>query len=246
MIERNRLLDLLSHGVLWIGLGLIVFPLYIALVASTHSAQTLAQLPLPIWPGDQGWANYRAILSGDGGGVAAQVPVARMLWVSLVMALLISVGKIAISLLSAFAIVYFRFRFRLAVFWAIFVTLMLPVEVRIVPTYQVIADFGLINSYAGLTIPLIASATATFLFRQFFLSVPDELAEAARSQQADIEALSFSSAVMSCANARQFISPWPSIASSALGARPVRSLSQRITISPIMPASPMRWPSSGL
>jgi sn-glycerol 3-phosphate transport system permease protein len=180
MIERNRLLDLLSHGVLWIGLCLIVFPLYIALVASTHSAQTLAQAPLPIWLGDQGWANYRAILSGDGGELAAQVPVARMLWVSLVMALLISVGKIVISLLSAFAIVYFRFRFRLAWFWAIFVTLMLPVEVRIVPTYQVIADFGLINSYAGLTIPLIASATATFLFRQFFLTVPDELVEAAK------------------------------------------------------------------
>lgn len=180
MIERNRLLDLLSHGVLWIGLCLIVFPLYIALVASTHTAQTLAQAPLPIWPGDQGWANYRAILSGDGGGFAAQLPVARMLWVSLVMALLISVGKIVISLLSAFAIVYFRFRFRLAVFWAIFVTLMLPVEVRIVPTYQVIADFGLINSYAGLTVPLIASATATFLFRQFFMTVPDELVEAAK------------------------------------------------------------------
>lgn len=180
MIERNRLLDWLSHGVLWIGLCLIVFPLYIALVASTHTAQTLAQSPLPIWPGDQGWANYRAILGGDGSGFAAQLPVARMLSVSLVMALLISVGKIVISLLSAFAIVYFRFRLRLLCFWAIFVTLMLPVEVRIVPTYQVIADFGLINSYAGLTVPLIASATATFLFRQFFLTVPDELVEAAK------------------------------------------------------------------
>ena len=103
-----------------------------------------------------------------------------MMWVSLVTALGIAIGKIAISLLSAFAIVYFRFPFKQLVFWAIFVTLMLPVEVRIFPTYQVISDLHMLNSYAGLTIPLIASATATFLFRQFFLTVPDELVEAAR------------------------------------------------------------------
>jgi len=96
------------------------------------------------------------------------------------MAVVIAAGKIAISLLSAFAIVYFRFPFRTAAFWTIFLTLMLPVEVRIVPTYKVIADLGMLNSYAGLTVPLIASATATFLFRQFFLTVPDELLEAAR------------------------------------------------------------------
>ena len=102
------------------------------------------------------------------------------MFVSLVTALVIAIGKIAISLLSAFAIVYFRFPFRMLVFWAIFVTLMLPVEVRICPTYQVVADLHMLNSYAGLTIPLIASATATFLFRQFFLTVPDELVEAAR------------------------------------------------------------------
>jgi sn-glycerol 3-phosphate transport system permease protein len=103
-----------------------------------------------------------------------------MMTVSLAMALLIAIGKIAISLLSAFAIVYFRFPFRMAFFWAIFITLMLPVEVRILPTYKVVSDLGLLNSYAGLTIPLIASATATFLYRQFFLTVPDELTEAAR------------------------------------------------------------------
>ena len=112
--------------------------------------------------------------------MTSQVPVARMMWVSLVTALSIAFGKITISLLSAFALVYFNFPFRKTVFWGIFVTLMLPVEVRIVPTYQVIADFGMVNSFAGLTIPLIASATATFLFRQFFLTVPDELAEAAK------------------------------------------------------------------
>jgi sn-glycerol 3-phosphate transport system permease protein len=99
---------------------------------------------------------------------------------SLVMALGITIGKIAISLLSAFAIVYFRFPFRIFFFWLIFMTLMLPVEVRIFPTYQVIVDLGMLNSYAGLTIPLIASATATFLFRQFFMTIPEELMEAAR------------------------------------------------------------------
>jgi sn-glycerol 3-phosphate transport system permease protein len=103
-----------------------------------------------------------------------------MMTVSLISAVVIAVGKIAISLLSAFAIVYFRFPFRQVFFWAIFVTLMLPVEVRIGPTYKVVADLGMLNSYAGLTVPLIASATATFLFRQFFLTVPDELVEAAR------------------------------------------------------------------
>ena len=103
-----------------------------------------------------------------------------MLWISLVSALVISIGKITISLLSAFAIVYFRFPFRNIVFWMIFITLMLPVEVRIGPTYKVVSDLGMLNSYAGLTVPLIASATATFLFRQFFLTVPDELVEAAR------------------------------------------------------------------
>ncbi|MEP1517629.1 MAG: sn-glycerol-3-phosphate ABC transporter permease UgpE, partial [Nitratireductor sp.] len=99
---------------------------------------------------------------------------------STVMALGITIGKIVISLLSAFAIVYFRFPLRKTVFWLIFMTLMLPVEVRIVPTYEVAANFGMLNSYSGLILPLIASATATFLFRQFFMTVPDELAEAAR------------------------------------------------------------------
>jgi sn-glycerol 3-phosphate transport system permease protein len=103
-----------------------------------------------------------------------------MLWVSLVTALIIAFGKISISLLSAFAIVYFRFPFKGFFFWSIFITLMLPVEVRIGPTYQVVADLGMLNSFSGLTIPLIASATATFLFRQFFLTVPEEMLEAAR------------------------------------------------------------------
>lgn len=180
MVERHPFLDLISHALLALGVMVIVFPIYLALVGSTHSAQDMAQSPIPIWFGQDAWLNYRTILFGEGPGVTSQVPVARMMWVSLVTALSIACGKIVISLLSAFAIVYFNFPFRKAVFWGIFITLMLPVEVRIVPTYQVVADFGMINSFAGLTIPLIASATATFLFRQFFLTVPDELAEAAK------------------------------------------------------------------
>jgi sn-glycerol 3-phosphate transport system permease protein len=180
MVERHRLLDFISHALLVLGVLVIVFPIYLALVGSSHSSQDMAQSPIPIWFGQDAWHNYRTILLGEGPGVTSQIPVARMMWVSLVTALSIAFGKIVISLLSAFAIVYFNFPFRKTVFWAIFITLMLPVEVRIVPTYQVVADFGMINSFAGLTIPLIASATATFLFRQFFLTVPDELAEAAK------------------------------------------------------------------
>ena len=180
MVEKHPALDFFSHVLLAVGVLVIVFPIYLALVGSTHSAQEMAQSPIPIWFGKDTWYNYHTILLGEGPGVTSQVPVVRMMWVSLVTALTIAFGKIVISLLSAFAIVYFNFPFRKVVFWGIFVTLMLPVEVRIVPTYQVVADFGMVNSFAGLTIPLIASATATFLFRQFFLTVPDELTEAAK------------------------------------------------------------------
>jgi sn-glycerol 3-phosphate transport system permease protein len=180
MIERRPFVTVLSHAVLVLGVLVIAFPLYITFVASTHTAQDIVQVPMPLLPGSHMVENYVAALKGDYDGAASTAPVGRMMFVSLVMALGIAMGKIAISLLSAFAIVYFRFPLRMAVFWAIFVTLMLPVEVRIGPTYQVVSDLGMLNSYAGLTVPLIASATATFLFRQFFLTVPDELAEAAR------------------------------------------------------------------
>src|SRR5690554_7049249 len=176
MIERRPWLDFFSHLILILGVAIIAFPLYVALIASTQTAQEVAQAPMSLLPGDQFFNNYKAVLTGTGGAP----DVARMMWVSSVMALVIAVGKITISMLSAFAVVYFRFRFRMFFFWMIFVTLMLPVEVRIAPTYQVVADLGMLNSYAGLTLPLIASATATFLFRQFFLTVPDELIEAAR------------------------------------------------------------------
>jgi sn-glycerol 3-phosphate transport system permease protein len=148
-------------------------------VASTHSQQTMLQSPIPVLPGPHLIENYTKVLT-EGYGRVGSTPVMMTLTNSLIMALGVAIGKIAISIISAFAIVYFRFPGRMYFFWAIFVTLMLPVEVRIVPTYGVVASLGMLDSYSGLIIPLIASATATFLFRQFFLSVPDELTEAAR------------------------------------------------------------------
>jgi sn-glycerol 3-phosphate transport system permease protein len=180
MVERRTTLGLLAHLVMVLGLVIVAFPLYLAFVASTHSAQDIVQAPMPLLPGHHLVETYRTALFGGGEGAGSTAPVARMMWVSLVTALVITFGKIAISLLSAFAIVYFRFPLKGLFFWAIFVTLMLPVEVRILPTYKVVSDLGMLNSFAGLTVPLIASATATFLFRQFFLTVPDELVEAAR------------------------------------------------------------------
>jgi len=180
MIERNRLLDTIAHVVLILGVLVVAFPIYVTFVASTHTMGEVVKTPMPLWPGSHLLENYSAALWGDRIGMGSTAPVGHMMGVSLISALVISLGKIAISLLSAFAIVFFRFAFRMAIFWSIFITLMLPVEVRIGPTYQVVADLGLLNSYAGLTVPLIASATATFLFRQFFLTIPDELIEAAR------------------------------------------------------------------
>ncbi|MEN3297398.1 MAG: sn-glycerol 3-phosphate transport system permease protein [Burkholderiales bacterium] len=180
MIERRPLLDFISHLVLIIGVAIVAFPIYVAFVASTQTAEQAAMAPLSLVPGTEFFANYSAVLSQGASGYISAPPVAQMMWVSLVSALIIAIGKITISMLSAFAIVYFRFPGRSFFFWMIFVTLMLPVEVRITPTYQVVSDLRMLNSFAGLTIPLIASATATFLFRQFFLTVPEELAEAAR------------------------------------------------------------------
>jgi sn-glycerol 3-phosphate transport system permease protein len=182
MVERRPALTLVSHLVLVLGVLIVFFPVYVTFVASTQSAEQILQSrPLSLTPGDHMVETYtRALLGGKSDYGGEKAPAGRMLWISLVMAITIAVGKIAISLLSAFAIVYFRFPFRSLVFWMVFITLMLPVEVRIYPNYQVVSDLGMLNTYAGLTVPLIASATATFLFRQFFLTVPDELVEAAR------------------------------------------------------------------
>jgi sn-glycerol 3-phosphate transport system permease protein len=182
MIERRPVATLLSHLVVVLGVLIVAFPVIVALVATSQTSEQIAQsVPMSMVPGDNFLASMKQALFG-GKTIYGNTlpPVAPMLWVSFVSALIIAVGKIAISLLSAFAIVYFRFPLRNLVFWMIFVTLMLPVEVRIGPTYEVVSNLGMLNSYAGLTVPLIASATATFLFRQFFLTVPDELVEAAR------------------------------------------------------------------
>ena len=179
MVEKKPLLDWLSHLLLVAGVVVVALPIWIAFVGSTHTLDAIIASPMPIWPGGELWANYSQVLS-VGGSSGTRAPVMQMLGVSLVIASLIAVGKISLALISAFALVYFRFRFKQIAFWLIFITLMLPVEVRISPTYKIVSDLGMLNSYAGLTLPLLASATATFLFRQFFMTVPDELAEASR------------------------------------------------------------------
>jgi len=179
VVERRPLLTLLTHLGLIVGIVVIAFPLYVTFIASTLTLDQVQEVPMRLLPGDQFWHNYTQVLR-QGSTMGSAAPVGTMMFNSLVMALVIAFGKIAISIVSSFAIVYFRFPLRHFFFWMIFVTLMLPVEVRIIPTFKVVADLGMLNSYAGLTLPLIASATATFLFRQFFMTVPDELTEAAR------------------------------------------------------------------
>ena len=180
MVERRGGLRWLAHAILVLGVLVMALPVYITFIASTHTMDAVVQVPMPLLPGAEMVDNYRIALFGGRTGTGTHAAVGRMMTVSFISAMVIALGKIGISLLSAFAIVYFRFPLRQFFFWAIFITLMLPVEVRIGPTYQVVADLGMLNTYAGLTVPLIASATATFLFRQFFLTVPDELVEAAR------------------------------------------------------------------
>jgi len=160
-----------THVILCLGVLLFAMPLWLVFAGSTQDPAAIARGELSLLPHLDGFGIYSRVLSGK---------VSNMLLVSLGMALAIAIGKIAISILSAYAVAFFRFPFRQTAFWLIFITLMLPVEVRIIPTYQVMSDFGLINSFTGLTVPLIASATATLLFRQVFIAIPDELVEAAR------------------------------------------------------------------
>jgi sn-glycerol 3-phosphate transport system permease protein len=179
MVENRPWLTFFSHAVLILGVAAVAFPLYVTFVASTLTFDQIVSVPMPLVPGDQLLANYSQVLSA-GSTKGSGAAVSTMLMNSFIMAMSIAVGKIAISIIASFAIVYFRFPLRNFFFWMIFVTLMLPIEVRIIPTFKVAADLGLLDSYVGLTLPLIASATATFLFRQFFLTIPEELAEAAR------------------------------------------------------------------
>ena len=174
MVERRPLADFCTHLLLAAGMALVALPVWLAFVASTLTPEQILDTPMPLLPGGQLVANYRSVL------FEGSTPLRMLMINSAISALVIACGKIVISVLSAFAVVYFRFSGRTFCFWLIFLTLMLPVEVRILPTFQVVASLGMLDSYAGLTIPLLASATATFLFRQFFLTVPEELAEAAR------------------------------------------------------------------
>ena len=180
MIEKRPVLDFITHVVLIGGIIIIALPIWVMFVGATHDGLRMLQVPLPLLPGDQFLVNLNQTLLGSGLEGTNTAPVWKMLLNSLIMALSIAIGKILISLISAFAIVYFKFPFRLLFFWLIFITLMLPVEVRIIPTFEVVANLGMLNSYAGLSIPLIASATATFMFRQVFMTIPDELIESSK------------------------------------------------------------------
>ena len=180
MVERQTFLSrFVPHFVLIVGVCIVAFPVYLALLASTYDAASVQTGQMTLLPGDQMIENYKRIIF-SGTNSSTREPVGTMLLNSLVMALCVSLGKISISLISAYAIVFFQFPFRMTAFWLIFITLMLPVEVRIYPTYKIVADLKLLDTYAGLTIPLIASATATLLFRQFFMTVPGELVEASK------------------------------------------------------------------
>lgn len=182
MIERRPVADAIGHATLLLAMLIVAFPIYLAIIAASHTIQDLSSFPMPLLPGAELFKNTaQALFEGPQiAGVARATPALLLMMNSLIMAVSIAVGKIIISLLSAFAIVYFRFPLKNFFFWMIFITLMLPVEVRIIPTYKIVADLGLLDTYTGLVLPLIASATATFLFRQFFMTVPDELVEAAR------------------------------------------------------------------
>ncbi|MCW8086407.1 sn-glycerol-3-phosphate ABC transporter permease UgpE [Sabulicella glaciei] len=177
--RRRRREAVVTHLCLILGVLIFAFPIYLTIIGSTHDVNTIGRGDVPMVPGGEAVANYTQAWEA-GGGRYMGTPAGRMLANSLVMALLIAFGKIAISLTSAYAVVFFRFPGRMVCFWLIFITLMLPVEVRIIPTFQVMVDLQLINTMTGLVVPLIASATATLLFRQFFLTIPDEYVEAAK------------------------------------------------------------------
>ena len=183
MVENRPYLNFFTHLTLIIGVLLTLFPIWMTFVASTHTGEVLSIKPLPMWFGDKFLENYSFLIT-EGLPGAGGIPVGKMMLNSLIMAIGIATGKIIVSLLAAFAVVYFRFPLRMLFFWLIFITLMLPVEVRILPTFDVISRLDLLNTYAGLCIPLIASATATFLFRQFFMTIPGELVEAAKIDRA--------------------------------------------------------------
>ncbi len=179
MVENRAFGDRVAYVILSIGVVIVAFPVYLTFVASTWDAATIINGEMPLYPGPFFAENYyRTLFIGTSG--TTREPVINMMINSFIMAMTIAIGKISISVLSAYAVVYFRFPFRMTAFWLIFITLMLPVEVRIFPTFKVVADIGFLDTYQGLAVPLIASATGTLLFRQFFMTIPDELLEASK------------------------------------------------------------------
>jgi sn-glycerol 3-phosphate transport system permease protein len=179
MVEDRRLGDLIAYVILTIGVLIVAFPVWLTFVASTWDAATVINGQMPLYPGPYFLENYKRILF-VGTSSTTREPVIGMMLNSFIMAMTIALGKIFISVLSAYAVVYYRFPFRMAAFWIIFITLMLPVEVRIFPTFKIVSDLNMLDTYQGLAIPLIASATGTLLFRQFFMTIPDELLEASK------------------------------------------------------------------
>ena len=178
-MNGSRARNITSHAILIAGALFMGLPVWIAFMSSTHAPETLFRDGLQYWPGGHFLETYREVLFVEG-GVMKKVTATRMMMNSMILGVGFSVGKVIISILAAFAIVYFRFRLAVPLFWVIFLTLLLPLEVRIVPSYEVVADLQLLDTYTGLIVPLIASATGTFFFRQFFRSVPEEMLEAAR------------------------------------------------------------------
>ena len=178
-MNNNRSFQFAAHIVLFLGVLIMVVPIWIAFASSTHENITVLSEGMKWTIGDQLSKNYNEVLNQKG-GFSKEITATSMFINSFIMAFGIATVKVIISAMSSYAIVYFRFRLAVPLFWLIFITLLVPLEVRILPSYQIVSDLNLTNSYTGLVLPLVASATATFFFRQFYKSVPDELLEAAK------------------------------------------------------------------
>lgn len=174
----KKIQDICTHSFILLFLAGLLLPLYLAFVAASHTGEAMMHAPLPLLPGSKFFTNLQEVFF-NGVRIAGGMPVWCLLLNSFIMAILIAFGKIALALMSAFALIYFQMPLKKLQFAFIFFTMMLPIEVRVVPTFQVVAQFGLLNHWAGLTVPLMASATGVFLFRQFFKTIPPQLVEAA-------------------------------------------------------------------
>jgi len=176
---NNKYSQIFAHLILFLGMMVMIIPIWIAFASSTHENIAILSEGMKWGLGDQLLKNYSEVLNQTG-GFSQEITATKMFINSFIMAIGIATIKVIISSMSAFAIVYFRFKLATPLFWLIFITLLVPLEVRILPSYQIVSDLNLTNSYTGLILPLVASATATFFFRQFYKSIPDELLESAK------------------------------------------------------------------